>query len=334
MVDASQSNEAGLPKTARKDGPTSGPGTAAADAQMPLHLFAASMLMRRSNGIDEGKNLAGVDAEIARIGARIESSDSLRQDPLLAKFARLAASLLEGDNAKRDRAWDEMQGMVTHLVQAAAAPEAERRVAAIKRAASRAREGLLTQDDLADLKYVEKSLVDAFETANTFAQKLIAIRDGGPQTGQAPVADRTTTQPSAANPNDVKREEAWELRALRGALTPDEAFKLAESDPTADDRTREQHRRSLQSGGQKALAAVWLALQAYKALAEVDAKLSSHQTALARLSQAKLAVANVETAMKDAGWDVPASVERLDAEGTKADSRTAKSMRTRTQTER
>jgi hypothetical protein len=282
-----------------------------------LQLLAASLVLQRANGIDAGAELGDIDRKIASVGLKIEASDDLRGDPLLAKFARLSSSLLEGENQRRERSWEELEGMVDPLVRASAAAEVQLRIDAIDHAAAQARQGLLTKADLAALDYVAKSLIDALERANSHALHLIAVRDGLREAQKPTVETKTAAKPSADAPHLSRsasagnQTEIWELRALRGSLTPSEALKLADLDPTADDRTRLQHRQSLQAGGVKALGAVWLALQVLKSTIQADAKLAPRPDTLARLEDAERAVANVESAMKDAGWRQP---ERLEPE--------------------
>ncbi|MBL0929410.1 MAG: hypothetical protein IBJ15_04720, partial [Alphaproteobacteria bacterium] len=104
-----------------------------------------------------------------------------------------------------------------------------------------------------------------------------------------------------------RAREDWELKAIIGALSADEAVRLASIDPRSDARTREQHRRMLLDGGAKALGALFAVLAASKLELEKTAVAIATPEAANRLAEITQALAEVGLVMKSAGWEPPAS---------------------------
>jgi len=102
-----------------------------------------------------------------------------------------------------------------------------------------------------------------------------------------------------------RAREDWELKAIIGALSADEAVRLASIDPRSDARTREQHRRMLLDGGAKALGALFAVLAARKIDLEKTAAAIATPQAASRLAEVAQALSEVGLVMKSAGWEPP-----------------------------
>jgi len=255
------------------------------DPNASPHIQAAAAIIARQMCLDRGRPTTHADAELTALAARIEATPALRADPILQKFSRLSATLIEGDNGKADRTWEELRAIRLDLVDTAASQAFARRAAALDEAHMLAKTGDLADEDVDGLQGIDERTRDALrERAHNARLSLEAERGAGEGRGG---------------------KESWELRALRGALSADEAVRLAAIDPRSDDRQREQHRRALMAGGEKALAAVWFVLQLKRAALQIETDANPRAENIRRLVDVNEAIGEVDKAMKAGGWDAP-----------------------------
>jgi len=248
-------------------------------------------IQRRSLLLDRGQPTRPADEAIARVAARIQASPELADEPSLKRFARLAGSLLEGDGGRQAEIWEQMTALVPTLRHEAAAPFGARRLERFDRAVELFRDGKIRFAEIAEHAGLDPEL----------AQRLADVG--------ADAADRAAERAPNGPARAVPGEEGWELRALRGTLSAEEAQRLADLDPSAEERIREQHRRQLADGGMKALAAVWFALALKKAAQQTEMSLGVTGTRVDQLAETNRALANVEDAMRSAGWKPPTQAD-------------------------
>lgn len=236
--------------------------------------------------LERGLPTAAADESIGRLAARIEASAELSEDPTLRAFSRLAGTLVDGGGGRDAQAWEHLAALAPALLKQATQPAVEARLERFDRAVDRYRRGELAFADIPGEAGLGREAHEEF-----------ARISGATPAQEAPAPGATA---------HGKEGEGWELRALRGTLSPDEAVRLADLDPASDERTRLQHRRSIADGGYKAVVALWFALNLRKAAQQTEMSLGVTRQRVEALDATNRALGEVEQAMKAAGWDVPA----------------------------